>query len=1187
MNSRCEEYRSVMPDLLSGLLAEERLMDVRRHLNDCPGCREYFESLRCDDALLVAFTQAMQPMVRAVEDSVIQSVQRRSVKVVSSLPFGASLRRNWLKLAAAAVVALVVLGVMSRALGPFHVAAPSLAQTLETMQGRSWVHSVTTVESSKGITVHEDWECFGARIRASKRPDGFVRYANCGENVSYSYNPYSNKITIAFTTDNYMVPGWESPLAMISGIIESAQQSGATLSRGRAPGDNRRAELIRLSFTGNPHCESVTLIRDTERNLLVQMEQMALEGGERVRIATTFDYPEPGPANIYSLGVPASATVYDIRPEGPAMALVDQVQQRFERGFGDHLAVILESYVGEDGTLAPCEIAVLQQKGNLKRSDHYCAFNFRDPSRDPNTLYSQVKADWPNLTIPQVLQLENAGALERQMLFDGRRTLRRIRSLREGGLVADEHPTDQFKLPHSGPLVDSLTMLIWPNLHLELQSGSSQYKREVRLLPEDPNRPSLVGLRFVRFAETEDFWFDPDKDYMLTERVKSREGIGAVETYVVVQSERAASGRWYPAIMRTEFTTFALDAKARVTRYETRVLVDTSPAFDETTFAPAAATRPDDTAPDPNVAVPPVTEPPAPGMAGVVRDEQGETVAGATVVLFHKPMRWGLDDKILQTVVTDPNGRYVLTVPIHFKRTEPHDYAQDSYILFAVHPEYALAWQNIRQGQVKPTYELTLTRPTTRTIMVTDTAGNPIPGARVWLYEAGDRTDSNPLFRDYLFVKTDVGLVGGTTDGNGSVTVTNLPATECCFNASLKGFATGLAFSGQSRIRLTPGADVSGWVLTPAGAPVAGAIIRLQAQWMWRQFPARSDAQGRFEFTDLPAEGWDMSPWGRSEGGSGAYKIILEHAEHAASDTTLELLPGQVIDDLVIEVAAETTLVHCLVLEDGTDKPVPGARIAGDNKIGTINGYSDESGVFTVRVLPGPTSLWFDSPPNGVYILENTTSQGSTVRFEAQGAEMSVTVKSPPIAGRLTTVLGVVLRSDQEPLANVAVYAAAGRFETATAGNYVRPTGADASGRFELKEVPAGRDLHLLAETKDHKLAVTNVVHVPEDINDLPDIALVLQPTQNCAVVILGEDGNPAANTALSVEPMVEGERMWMSSAAREGRTDQLGILQMDGIIPGLTYHLCDARFDKVSGRLPEDSKTWLDCEMVLIPREQ
>ncbi|NIM51571.1 MAG: hypothetical protein GTO22_20370, partial [Gemmatimonadales bacterium] len=120
-----------------------------------------------------------------------------------------------------------------------------------------------------------------------------------------------------------------------------------------------------------------------------------------------------------------------------------------------------------------------------------------------------------------------------------------------------------------------------------------------------------------------------------------------------------------------------------------------------------------------------------------------------------------------------------------------------------------------------------------------------------------------------------------------------------------------------------------------------------------------------------------------------------------------------------------------------------------------------------------------------------------------------------------------------------------------------------------------------------HKLAVTNVVHVPEDINDLPDIALVLQPTQNCAVVILGEDGNPAANTALSVAPMVEGERMWMSSAAREGRTDQLGILQMDGIIPGLTYHLCDARFDKVSGRLPEDSKTWLDCEMVLIPREQ
>lgn len=329
-----------------------------------------------------------------------------------------------------------------------------------------------------------------------------------------------------------------------------------------------------------------------------------------------------------------------------------------------------------------------------------------------------------------------------------------------------------------------------------------------------------------------------------------------------------------------------------------------------------------------------------------------------------------------------------------------------------------------------------------------------------------------------------------------------------------------------------------------------------------------------------------MSPWGKSEAGSGLYTIVLEHADYAAPDAKLHLLPGQVIDDLVIEVAAETTLVKCLVVEDGTGKPVPGARLYGENKIGTINGYSDVDGVFTVRVISGPTSLSFHSPPNGVYILDGSLSSSNDrqVQFEARGPEMSVVVTAPPISGRLVSVPGRVLGPERTPTAGAVVCAAAGRFETATAGNYVRPTGTDASGRFELKEVPAGRDLHLLAETKDHRLAVAQVVHIPEDVNDLPAIELLLQPTQICAIVVLGKDGNPAADASLSVAPVVEGERMWMASAERRGKTDQLGILQMDGILPGLVYHLRDARFDDVSGRLPDDSKTWLECEMVLVP---
>lgn len=927
MNPRCQPYRSAIPDLFSEILAPEQASDIRRHLDECPDCRKYFESLECDDVLLVRFTDLMRPSVATMETAVLEAMANRPPESMATpILAHSSLRTSSLKLAVAATIVLATLGVIGYMFVPSRIPTPTLARTLAAMRSRPWVHSLTREPFSGAASRREDWECSDSRIRASRLPNGVVYYVSVSQNVAYSYDPDSNTVTVSFA-DDHRLSRYRMPLERLSEITQSVRQGRARIRVESGP-----VELIHLDLAGGSDMESITITRDLERDVLTRVERSAREGVKTRRIVTIFDYPDSGPADVYSLGVPVDAAIRDLRSKMPAPVRIE--------------------------------------------------------------------------------------------------------------------------------------------------------------------KPDAVS------APTSD-------------------GNG---------------------------------------------ITPTEPEQEE----PVAAT--------------PSADPSTEGVAGVVRDEQGKAVADATVVLFHRERRWGLDDEILQRTETDPNGRYLLTAPIHFKQTEPHDYTQDSYILFATHPDYALAWQNIRQGQVKPAYELTLTHPTTRTITVTDTAGNPIPGARVWLYEAGDRTDSNPLFRDYLYVETDVGLVGGTTDANGSATITNLPATDCCFNASLKGFATSLAFSSQNPIHLTLGADVSGWVLTPKGMPVAGAIVRLQAEWMWSQFLARSDSQGRFAFADLPAEGWDMSPWGKSEGGSGRYTIVLEHPDYAAADTKLHLRPGQVIDDFVIEVAAETTLVHCLVLEDGTDKPVPGARIAGDNKIGTINGYSDESGVFAVRVMPGPTTLSFHSPPNGVYILEGSRPDDSTVRFQAQGPEMNVVVKSPLMAGRLVAVPGTVLGPDRKPLANTAVYAAAGRFETATAGNYVRPTGADASGRFELKEVPAGRDLHLLAETKDHGLAVTRVVHIPDDVNDLPAIELLLQPTRSCAVVVLGRDGNPAADASLSVAPVVEGERMWMSSAERRGKTDHLGVLQMDGIIPGLTYRVRDARFDEVSGPLPSGYDKWLDCEIVLIP---
>jgi protocatechuate 3,4-dioxygenase beta subunit len=833
----------------------------------------------------------------------------------------------------------------------------------------------------------------------------------------------------------------------------------------------------------------------------------------------------------------------------------------------------------------------LRQKGDLKRCDIYSAYDFSHRPDAPPSLYPLVKNAWPNLTIQRILEIADANALQTRMLFDGQRT-RRWRRV-DGQLVADEHGADQFKILQ-GPVPHSLTGLIWPNLHLRLQSGSSQFKRDVRLLPNDPNRPGLVGLQFVEFAAREDYWFDPAKDYMQIERVRKQEGRGVTSRSFIVETAQTTDGRWYPSALEIAFSNPNSADPTTVRRQELRVLVDASPIFGDGVFLvdasetetwgsdvpsaetePASKTRANQVMEQPE----PVESP-----AGTVRDERGDPVADAAVLLYHNRSRWGLGNEVLEQVQTDVDGRYAMATPVSFERTTQHAYAQDSYVLLAWHADYAFAWRNIDRGPNKQTYDLTLTTPTSRTVTATDHEGNPLPGVRVWLYHAGDRKSHSPLFRDYLSLPTDVGLIGGTTDAGGVVTVTNLPETDCSFHATLEDYATGLAFPGQDRIRLSPGANVSGWVLTESGQPISGAIVAFKTKWMHNYFLAESDGEGRFTFGDLPARGWDRSPWGNKEGADGAYTVALEHDDCAAPETDIELLPGQAIDDLVITASGESALVRCLVLEEGTDAPVAGARIWGKSEFGSINGYSDANGVFTVRVLPGPVWLSFHSPPDGVYVVEGEGSADYRVKFDATPGQMDVTLRAPPTRGRLVTVRGALYDTGGVPVSNAVVYAAAGRFDPATTGS-IRPAGADTSGRFELKEVPAGRDLHVYVESKDRMLALADGFYVPADPDELEPVELVLLSTATAATVIQDAAGNPVADTNLSVSPMVQGERIWR--AKRRGRTDHLGILKIDGIIPGLSYHLRDARFDAGTGQWPEGWRSWFDGEVTLIPLDQ
>lgn len=548
-------------------------------------------------------------------------------------------------------------------------------------------------------------------------------------------------------------------------------------------------------------------------------------------------------------------------------------------------------------------------------------------------------------------------------------------------------------------------------------------------------------------------------------------------------------------------------------------------------------------------------------ITGMVVNAEGQPISKAKVALYYNHTRWGMGNRITEETESGTDGLFTFKNSLKYGDAKGYPYGRDSYVLLASHPDYAFGWKKIDRNQEQARYEIILTEPKSQTITVTDHDAKPLAGARVWPYSVGNRADSEPLFRDYLSLPTYVSIVGGTTGANGKAIIKNLPKTRSSFHASLKGYAAGLSFSGDRPMRLSKGATVSGTILDEDGKPVEGALVKFHTEWMWNFILTRTDSQGKFRLEDLPAEGWDMSPWGSSANANGIYVITIEHKDYIASETQDQFEAGEVVEDFAIE-AYRGTLIKCHVVDTNTNLPVVGARIHGSNESGRIDGRTDADGILTVRVMSGQTSLFFGSPPEEVYVLRGQNPPESSLRFDAQGEEMTVTMKSPPIAGRLTIVKGKVQLPDGSPAADVKISTTNSKsYETLTfggAGGAYTSTSSD--GSFELKDVPVGLKLFVYGNTKDYQYILAEVIENVEDPTILP-APLVMQPGKAADVLLTGKRDEPCANLSVKIAPVMWGNRLFYADFHR-GKTDAEGWLKINGIIRGMEYFIIDSRSD-------------------------
>jgi beta-lactamase regulating signal transducer with metallopeptidase domain/peroxiredoxin len=136
---------------------------------------------------------------------------------------------------------------------------------------------------------------------------------------------------------------------------------------------------------------------------------------------------------------------------------------------------------------------------------------------------------------------------------------------------------------------------------------------------------------------------------------------------------------------------------------------------------------------------------------------------------------------------------------------------------------------------------------------VMDEAGNSMKGIQV---RYADRRSENP-FWDALMGKGAV-----TTDAKGNFRIAHLPQKRISFTVQTNGYAPAVAELDlkssplEIELRLKKGQKLQGQILDNEGTPVTGARLTFLDWSIWQgvKWETVSDEQGRFQWTDAPAE---------------------------------------------------------------------------------------------------------------------------------------------------------------------------------------------------------------------------------------------------------------------------------------------------------------------------------------------
>lgn len=333
----CSQCEALFADSLERHLENDAQLQFETHLSGCPICRNGLEETQ---RLLTRLSaDARHIVVPAITTQVMDRVFRQQTVLLRRT---AAMRRA-VKLSVAALVLACV--------GILWLSRPneSWAQVAEALRAKPWSLGKYTTPDGE---LHEDWMSFSRDVSAQRHGD-FVRFSDHRLNVTYVFDAKERTLTRRLDPDANGKNGADRGFADIfqqvcrgaeklnlaaAGVELVEQKRGSVTKHGRTWQTYDLAiRIVDAGVVDEKPIVRVTFLVDPQTHLphYLVMSEPSMKPPS---IEMELSYPESGPIDIYSLGVPRDAKLVDLVPIGDIRRVIAEIKSSAER-FESHLAL--------------------------------------------------------------------------------------------------------------------------------------------------------------------------------------------------------------------------------------------------------------------------------------------------------------------------------------------------------------------------------------------------------------------------------------------------------------------------------------------------------------------------------------------------------------------------------------------------------------------------------------------------------------------------------------------------------------------------------------------------------------------------------------------------------------------------------------------------------------------------------